>query len=69
MDQMRIVLLMTVRWFTFELQDCEPSKTPLFSHTDMDTKIGKYAFQQMNLTAGPPGQVRMKIRAAVRGEQ
>ncbi|KAM0203216.1 hypothetical protein ACHAQI_010551 [Fusarium lateritium] len=66
MDQMRIVLLMTVRWFTFELQDCNPSKTPLFSHTDMDTKIGKYAFQQMNLTAGPPGKVRMKVRAVER---
>ncbi|PNP76641.1 hypothetical protein FNYG_10060 [Fusarium nygamai] len=61
MDQMRIVLLMTVRWYTFKLQDCKPSKTQLFSHTDMDTKIGKYAFQQMNLTAGPPGAVWMKV--------
>ncbi|KAF5675198.1 cytochrome P450 monooxygenase [Fusarium heterosporum] len=68
MDQMRIVLLMTVRWFTFDLHDYEPSKTQLFSHTDMDTKIGKYAFQQMNLTAGPPGPVRMKIHGDVKGE-
>ncbi|KAF5001231.1 hypothetical protein FGRMN_1174 [Fusarium graminum] len=66
MDQMRIVLLLTVRWFTFDLHDCNPSKTQLFSHTDMDTKIGRYAFQHMSLTAGPPGPVRMRIRGDVR---
>lgn len=66
MDEMRIALLLTARWFDFELVDHEPSKTPLVSHTDLDTLVGKHAFQWTNFTAGPAGKVSMRISKAAR---
>uniref|UniRef100_A0A8H7N168 Cytochrome P450 n=1 Tax=Bionectria ochroleuca TaxID=29856 RepID=A0A8H7N168_BIOOC len=64
MDELKISLLMLARWFEFELVDHEPAKEPLFAHTDLDTKLGKHAFQVHAFTAMPGGSVKMMIRLA-----
>jgi cytochrome P450 len=63
MDQMKIMLAVVARFFDFELVDHEPRKEPTFSHTDLDTKLGKHAFQVQAFTAMPLGPVKMHIRA------
>lgn len=61
MDEMRIALLMTARWFDFELRDHRPSKEPKLPQSDMDTVIGVHAYQSFYITAGPSEPVKMKI--------
>jgi cytochrome P450 len=64
MDEMKISLVMLARWLDFELVDHQPAKKPLFTHTDLDTKLGKHAFQVHAFTAMPAGSVKMRIRHA-----
>lgn len=64
MDEMKVLLVTLARAFDFELVDHKPVQTPILSHTDMDTKLGKHAFQTFAFTAIPPGPVKMKIRRA-----
>lgn len=66
MDEMRLALVLTARWFDVELVDHAPSEVPLVGHTDLDTLIGKHAFQWTNLTAGPAGKVAMRVSKAAR---
>ncbi|KAK5655599.1 hypothetical protein OQA88_5530 [Cercophora sp. LCS_1] len=61
MDEMRVLLILTARWFDFELRDHNPSKQPRMSHTKMDTILGNHGFQSMRFTAGPTGPVTMKV--------
>ncbi|CAI6100040.1 unnamed protein product [Clonostachys chloroleuca] len=64
MDELKISLVMLARWFEFDLVDHQPAKEPLFTHTDLDTKLGKHAFQVHAFTAMPAGSVKMRIRRA-----
>uniref|UniRef100_A0A8H7KBD1 Cytochrome P450 n=1 Tax=Bionectria ochroleuca TaxID=29856 RepID=A0A8H7KBD1_BIOOC len=64
MDELKISLVMLARWFEFELVDHEPAKEPLFTHTDLDTKLGKHEFQVHAFTAMAAGSVKMRIRRA-----
>lgn len=64
MNEMKIMLLLIVRWFDFELRDHTPVLEPLFSYTDLDTIIGKHAFQSFSYTATPTGSVNMKVSLA-----
>ncbi|GAB1318486.1 Cytochrome P450 monooxygenase [Madurella fahalii] len=61
MDEMKVLLLMTVRWFDFELRDHNPVKEPRLGHTKLDTILGDHAFQTVRFTAGPTGAVRMRV--------
>ncbi|KAL9570456.1 hypothetical protein ACKAV7_005387 [Fusarium commune] len=62
MDEMKISLVMLARWLDFELVGHQPVKEPLFTHTDLDTKLGKHAFQVHAFTAMPAGSVKMRVR-------
>lgn len=64
MDEMRLMLVVTARFFDFELVNHKPTATPTLSFTDHDTRIGIHAFQRARLTAGPCGPVWMKVRLA-----
>jgi cytochrome P450 len=66
MDEMRVALLSTVRWFDWELVDHEPTKTPAMGYTDLDTKIGLQTWQKMRMSAGPYGSVKMIVKVAER---
>jgi cytochrome P450 len=65
MDQLRALLLLTVRWFDFELAATESSRPraePRVEWFDLDTKIGDMAYQDMGLEAKPRGGVKMRVR-------
>jgi len=62
MEDMRVVLLFTVRWFDFEPIITNKAEKPRASFSDWDTKIGDMAFQVTKFTAAPRGPVPMKVR-------
>ncbi|KAJ6445383.1 acetamidase regulatory protein [Purpureocillium lavendulum] len=66
MEEMRIVLLLTVRWFDFEavVNPQTISKVPKVAYTDWDTKIGDLAFQELKLGASPRDGMRMRVSAS-----
>lgn len=64
LDEMKIMLVLTARWFDFELREHEAVEKPRASFTNLDTKIGRHAFQTWAYTAGPAGPVHMKISLA-----
>lgn len=68
MDEMRISLLMLARWFDFELRDHNPAARPRARHTNLDTILGDHAFQHSRFSAGPNGDVMMKVRFAAKAE-
>ena len=61
MDEMRMALLFTARWFDFELRGHRPNKEPKLPQSDMDTMIGVHAYQTFYITAGPPEPVQMMV--------
>lgn len=64
MEEMRIALVVIARYFDFELVGHNPVQTPRVGHTDLDTKLGKHAFQRARFSAGPNGEARMKVTVA-----
>jgi cytochrome P450 len=64
MDEMKISLVMMARFFDFELVQHQPAKESLFTHMDMDKRLGKHAFQVHAFTAMPAGPVEMRVRRA-----
>lgn len=63
MEELRTVLLLTVREFEFAYAYITPSTTPIAPFTDLDLKIGDLAFQEMALSAKPRGGTMMKVTA------
>lgn len=64
MHEMKVALVVLARWFDFELRDHNPVAVPRLKHTDMDLVLGDHAFQDARFTAGPHGEVVMKVRLA-----
>lgn len=64
MDEMKVLLVLIARWFDFELREQAANEKPAVAFTDMDTKIGKHAFQTWSYTAGPASAVMMRVRQA-----
>ncbi|KAK4226436.1 cytochrome P450 [Podospora fimiseda] len=71
MDEMRIALLLTARWFDFTLVMDKKSlpKKPKLLHTDWDTKIGDLAFQFAGMSAGPRDGMPMKVSFSTERER
>jgi cytochrome P450 len=65
MDKMRVILLLTARWFDFE-PIVEPAKKQIVDFMNLDLLIGGQAFQQLRLTATPRDGMPMRIRSAGR---
>ncbi|KAF4551552.1 Cytochrome P450-like protein 61 [Elsinoe fawcettii] len=61
-DEMKIILLMTVRDYEFECMDLKPNAKPRVEYTDLDTVFGDTIFQELRLEAAPRGGVPMKVR-------
>jgi hypothetical protein len=64
MEELRIVLLLTVRMFDLECTSVEPRQTPRAPFTDLDLLMGDLAFQEMALSAKPRGGAMMKVTLA-----
>ncbi|UNI18407.1 hypothetical protein JDV02_004678 [Purpureocillium takamizusanense] len=68
MDEMRIILLMTARWFDLEaaVRSETISKEPRVFYTDWDTKIGDLAFQELKMGASPRHGMAMRAQLSDR---
>lgn len=65
MDKMRVILLLTARWFDFE-PVVEPSKVQRVDFTNLDLKIGDQAFQARRMSATPRDGMPMRIKSTGR---
>ncbi|KAN0091926.1 cytochrome P450 [Hyaloscypha variabilis] len=65
MDKMRVMLLLTARWFDFE-PVVEPNKTQRVGYTSLDLKIGDQAFQRQGMSAQPRDGMPMRVKATGR---
>lgn len=63
-DELRVVLLLTVREFEFEFAGGSLNRTPRVGWTDLDLRLGDAVFQELRLEAKPRGGVMMKVRRA-----
>ncbi|KAH8680807.1 cytochrome P450 [Xylariales sp. PMI_506] len=61
MDEMKIMLLLIIRWFNFELRDQGVIEKPVLGFTDLHSKLGRHAYQSWAYTAAPNGPVNMKV--------
>jgi cytochrome P450 len=68
MDELRVVLLLTVRDFDFECASIEPRTTPRASFTDLDLQLGDLAFQENAFSAKPRGGTMMRVRRTERAK-
>lgn len=61
-DELRIIMLMTVRDYDFECANIKPNKVPRTEFTDMDTIFGDIVFQELSLEAKPRGGMMMRVK-------
>ncbi|KAK1968303.1 cytochrome P450 [Colletotrichum sublineola] len=59
MDELRILLLLTVRWFDFET--VVNGTTQRVDYMDLDHKVGDLAFQMVGMEARPRHDMKMKV--------
>ncbi|KAF2627826.1 cytochrome P450, partial [Macroventuria anomochaeta] len=62
MDEMKIILLLTVRDFDFTCVDLKPNKTPRVLWTDLDLTFGDRAFQEYVFEAKPRDHMPMSVK-------
>lgn len=62
MDEMKIMLLLTVRDFDFTCVDLEPNKTPRVPWSDLDLTFGDRAFQEYVFEAKPRDGMPMSVK-------
>lgn len=62
MDDMKIMLLLTIRDFDFACEGLRPNKTPRVPWTDMDLIFGDRAFQEYIFEAKPRDGMPMSVR-------
>jgi cytochrome P450 len=61
-NELKIILLMTMRDYTFECANLKPNEKPKTTYTDMDTVYGDIIFQELGLEAKPRGGMMMTVR-------
>ncbi|OCK82089.1 cytochrome P450 3A30 [Lepidopterella palustris CBS 459.81] len=64
-DELRVILLLTVREFEFECAGIKPNEKQRCAWTDMDLRFGDIVFQELGLEAKPRGGMMMKVRRRV----
>ncbi|KAF6815218.1 cytochrome p450 [Colletotrichum sojae] len=60
MDELRILMLLLVRWFDFETVVSGTSERVMYM--DLDNKVGDLAFQMVGMEARPRHDMRMKVK-------
>lgn len=66
MDELRVMLLLTARWFDFETLVESKNDKARVMFMDLDEKIGDLAFQVVGMEAGPRKDMRMKVQLSDR---
>ncbi|KAF2467469.1 cytochrome P450 3A30 [Lindgomyces ingoldianus] len=67
MDELRIILLLTVREFDFQCADIKPNRKPRVEWTDLDVTFGDRAFQEFIFEAKPRDGMKMTVRESGKG--
>lgn len=62
MDEMKIILLLTVRDFDFQCANLKPNKTQRVPWTDLDLTFGDLAFQDFVFEARPRDGMPMTVK-------
>lgn len=62
MDELKIVLLLTIREFDFACVGLQPNKTPRVPWTDLDLTFGDRAFQEFLFEAKPRDHMPMSVK-------
>lgn len=60
-DELRVILLLTIRDYNFECADLKPNAKPRASYTDLDLQFGDIIFQELGLEAKPRGGMMMRV--------
>lgn len=68
MDEMKSILLLTVRDFDFTCVGLKPNKTPRVPWTDLDLTFGDRAFQEFVFEAKPRDGMRMSVKKSGWGQ-
>jgi cytochrome P450 len=66
MDELRVMLLLVIRWYDFELVNEAQNKKPRVGFMDLDERIGDLAFQVVGMEAKPNKAMRFKVRPSGR---
>ena len=66
MEEMRIVLLLTARWFDMEFVPVGRTGSTEVTYSDLQIKMGDQAFGELKLTASPRGRTPMRLRLSKR---
>ena len=61
-DELRIILLMTLRDYEFECAGLKPNSQPKTAYTELDTVFGDIVFQELGLEARPRGGMMMTCK-------
>lgn len=61
-NELKIILLMTIRDYDFECADLKPNEKPRTCYTKLDTVYGDIVFQELGLEAKPRGKMMMKVK-------
>jgi cytochrome P450 len=61
-NELKVILLMTLRDYDFECAHLKPNERPRTSFTDLDTVFGDVVFQELGLEAKPRGGMMMRVR-------
>lgn len=61
-DELKVILLMTVRDYEFVCAGLTPNKKPRTGYTRLDTLFGDQVFQELGVEAKPRGGMMMKVR-------
>jgi cytochrome P450 len=62
MDELRVMMLLVLRWLDFELLTETTNKKPRVGFMDLDERIGDLAFQMVGMEAKPSKAMRFKVR-------
>ncbi|KAL2847120.1 cytochrome P450 [Aspergillus pseudodeflectus] len=65
MQELRIILLLTVRSFEFECVGLQPRAEPSVLYTDLDLRLGDLAFQESSFSAKPRGGAVMRVASVL----
>ena len=65
-EQLRVVLLLTIRDYNFECANLKPNTSPRVQYTWLDTIFGDIIFQELALEAKPRGGMMMTVTKNIR---
>ena len=66
-EELRVILLLTIRDYNFECANLNPNASPRVQYTSLDTIFGDIIFQELAMEAKPRGGMMMTVSKTTRG--